>query len=219
MTEFCGWEKNITSVNSQMFYMSEALNYLECNQDVARYAWFIPRASGAIESYPYMQLMTKKTPYDLSELGKIFVNMSSLDKTVYYPEYQSIPAEHYSSLSMEPDVAAGNWSSPVHLRITTDVDGQLDVTDFNTNLWLEYLVEITTIKTPKIELRYTSLYDSKLEISVDGMLTATFQLPKTGAENSWKTFSNSLPMSFGKHTIRIKNTYGGTSLNWLKMTK
>jgi hypothetical protein len=219
LTEFCAWEKNITSVKAQMFFMSEALNYLESNPDVVRYAWFIPRASGAVESYPYMQLLTKTTPYDLSELGKVFVNMSSLDKTIYYPEKQKIPAEHYSSLSMETAVSQGNWSASVHLRPTTDVDGGLDVTDLNSDMWLEYLIETLNIKNPIIEIRYTSLYNSNIGISVDGIVTSTLTLSKTGAENAWTTISTSLPMSIGKHTIRIENTYGGTSLNWIKISE
>lgn len=219
MTEFCAWEKNITSVATQMNFMSEAVNYLECNPDVARYAWFIPRGSGAVESYPYMQLLTKTTPYDLSALGKVFANMSTLDKTVYYPETQQIPAEHYSSLSLEEAVAAGNWGTPVHLRLTTDVDGVLDVTDLNSDMWLEYLVQTTTIQNPKIELRYASLYNANISILVDGTAVATVTLPKTGADNVWATMSTALPMSIGKHTIRILNTYGGTSLNWIRITK
>ena len=219
LTEFCGWEKNISSISAQMFYMSEALNYLESNPDVARYAWFIPRSSGAVDSYPYMQLLTKTAPYELSSLGKVFVNMSTLDKSVYYHEFQAIPAENYSSLSMEPDVLVGNWSAPVHLRVTTDVDGELDVTDFNSDLWLEYLVDISTLKNTKIELRYTSLYNATCDVQVDGIVQTTVTLPKTGAENAWTTFCASLPMTLGKHTIRLKCTYGGTSLNWIKINK
>lgn len=219
MTEFCAWEKNITSVAAQMNFMSEAVNYLECNPDVVRYAWFIPRGSGAVESYPYMQLLTKTTPYDLSALGKVFVNMSTLDKTTYYPERQQIPAESYSSTNTEADIKAGNWNTPVHFRPTTDVDGVLDIIDFNSDMWLEYMVETTTIQSPKINLRYTSLYNATIEISVDGTVAATISLPKTGTDNAWQTATTSLPMSVGKHTIRIKNTYGGTSLNWVSVTK
>ncbi len=218
LTEFCGWEQNITSVNAQMNYMSEAVNYLECNGNVARYAWFIPRANGAVESYPYMQLLTKTSPYALSDLGKVFVNMSTLDKTVYYPENQQIPAEHYSSLSMQEAVTAGNWGASVHLRTTTDVDGVLDVTDLNSDMWLEYQVEIFTVKNPKIQIRYASLYNSTIEISVDGTVTSTVSFPKTGGDSVWETLTFDLPMSTGKHTVRIKNKYGGTNLNWLKIT-
>jgi len=219
LTEFCAWESSVKNVNNQMFYMSEALNYLECNPDVVRYAWFIPRGSGAVETYPYMQLLTKTVPYELSALGNVFLNMSTLDKTVYYPETQQIPAEHYSSLSMEESVKQGSWGVSVHLRPTTDVDGVLDVTDLNSDMWLEYLVETTTIKSPLIELRYASLYNANLEISVDGVVAATMSLTKTGADNVWAKISSSLPMSIGKHTIRIKNTYGGTALNWIRITK
>jgi hypothetical protein len=220
LTEFCGWEtSSIKNVASQMNYMSEAVNFLECNPDVARYAWFIPRGSGAVESYPYMQLLTKTTPYDLSPLGKVYAHMSTFDKTTYYPERQQIPAESYSSLHTEADAIAGNWNTPVHFRPTTDVDGMLDVTDFNSDMWLEYLVETTTITSPKINLRYASLYNATIEISIDGTLAGTVSLPKTGADNVWQTASVVVSMSLGKHTIRIKNTYGGTALNWISVTK
>lgn len=217
MTEFCGWEKNISSVNSQMNFMSEALNYLESNPDISRYAWFIPRANGAVESYPFMQLLTKTIPYELSAVGKVFVNMSTLDKSVYYPTMQQIPAEHYSSLNLEADVLANSWSGSIHLRPTTDVDGELDVTDFNADQWLEYLIDNGSVSNPKIEFRYTSPYDATLEILVDTQKTATVNLPNTGDDKSWATVSTSLPLNKGKHTIRIKNTYGGTTLNWLRI--
>ncbi len=219
MTEFCAWEKNITSVNAQMTYMSEAINYLECNADIARYAWFIPRASGSVDSYPFMQLLTKTTPYELSPLGKVFVNMSTQDKTVFYPEMQKIPAEHYSSLNLAEAVAKGIWEEQVHLRPTTDVDGDLDVTDFNSDLWLEYQVKISDGGSSKIALRYTSLYNADLQIMVDGTLTTSVSLPKTGSESSWTTLITNLPLSSGKHTLRIKNAYGGTTLNWLMIIK
>ncbi len=219
LTEFCAWDKSITSVANQMYYMSEAVNYLECNTDIARYAWFIPRGSGAVESYPFMQLVTKTSPYELSALGKVFVNMSTQDKTIFYPAMQKIPAEYYSSLNLAEAVAQGNWGEQVHLRPTTDIDGVLDVTDFNSDLWLEYQVEMKDNTASKIALRYTSLYNADLQILVDGTEATNVSLPKTGSDANWTTITANLPLSVGKHTIRIKNTYGGTSLNWLMITK
>lgn len=220
LTEFCGWEtSSIKDVSSQINYMSEAVNFLECNPDVARYAWFIPRSSGVLESYPYMQLLTKTMPYDLSPLGKVYANMSTFDKVTYYPERQQIPAESYSSTNTEAEVIAGNWSTPVHFRPTTDVDGVLDVIEFNTDMWLEYLVETTKITTHRINLRYASLYNATIEIYIDGTHATIISLPKTGADNVWQTATATVPMNPGKHTLRIKNSSGGTALNWISITK
>lgn len=218
LTEFCAWEKNITNVTGQINYMSEAVNYLECNPDVARYAWFIPRGNGAVESYPFMQLLTKTAPYELSAAGKVYTYQSTLDKTTYYAEYQPIPAESYSGIHSEAEIAAGNWSTPVHFRATTDLDGNIDVCDFNSDMWLEYLIETTTLTNPKLALRYTSPYNAELQISVDGTLAANVTLPSTGGDKAWSTFKVTVPMKPGKHTLRIKNSYGGTALNWIKIT-
>lgn len=220
LTEFCGWESNsIKNATSQMFYMSEAVNYLESDTDVVRYAWFIPRSSSGLNSFPFMQLLTDTTPYELSGLGQVFVNMSSLDKSTYYSLNQRIQAENYSSLTLEAAVKAGNWSSCVHLRPTTDVDGCLDLTDFNSDMWLEYQIDAGNNTVSKLEVRYTSLYNASLTVLVDGIETATFSLPKTGADNLWTTASVPVQIHSGKHTIRLLNTYGGTILNWIRITK
>src|SRR5690554_7920222 len=92
MTEFCAWEPYVSSITQQMNYMCDVLNYMECDPDVYRYAWFIPRWSGPVDSYPYMQLLTKTKPYELSDLGKVYVNFSTFDKETYYIQGQKIPA-------------------------------------------------------------------------------------------------------------------------------
>ncbi|VBB48385.1 Glycoside hydrolase family 16 domain protein [uncultured Paludibacter sp.] len=219
MTEFCAWEKNVTSVKVQMNYMSDAVNFLECNKDVARYAWFIPRSSGALESYPYMQLLTKTQPYDLSDLGKVYINMSTLDKNIYYAENQVIQAEHYTSLNMEEAVNNGGFENSIHLRPTTDADGVLDVCDFYINLWLEYQIEVTKTQQYNLALRYASQFDTKCEISIDGNVIQTVDIPNTDSESNWQTSYTKLNINKGKHTLKLKITDGGIALNWLKISK
>ncbi|NDV80021.1 glycosyl hydrolase [Dysgonomonas sp. 511] len=51
MTEFCAWESYINNVSKQMAYMCDVLNYMECDPDIYRYAWFIPRTNGSVNSY------------------------------------------------------------------------------------------------------------------------------------------------------------------------
>jgi len=55
VTEFAGWEENgnIESIDDQINYMISAVDYLESESDVFRYAWFIGRNNG-INNYPYI---------------------------------------------------------------------------------------------------------------------------------------------------------------------
>lgn len=217
LTEFCAWENNIKSITDQMRFMSDAINYLEADDDVVKYAWFIPRASGSLESYPYMQLLTKSTPYQLSALGKVFANMSTQDKSVFYPEGQQIPAEHYSSLNMAETVKTGTYSNSVRLRPTTDETGELEVCDFYTGFWLEYQVDIRSKGNQQIEFRYASTLDATIELLVDKTDAFTFDLTQTGSENTWVTTSKAIDLSKGKHTLRIKMNKGGLVLNWIRI--
>jgi len=219
LTEFCAWESSIKNAGDQIRYMSDALNYLECDENVVRYAWFIPRANGSVESYPYMQLLSKTTPYELTALGKVFVNMSTQDKTIFYPEYQQIPAEHYSSLNMAETVKTGTFSNSVRLRPTTDESGDLEVFDFFTSYWLEYQINITNKHEHTIDFRYASTFDTTIEITVDGEGANTFNMSATGAENTWNTVSTPINLSMGKHTLRLKINKGGIILNWIRINK
>lgn len=222
LTEFCAWEPHINSVNAQMRYMSDALNYLECKEEVVRYAWFIPRASGSVESYPYMQLLTKTTPYELSELGKVFVNMSTQDKTIFYPEFQKIPAEHYSSLNMAESVKNGTYANSVRLRPTTDISessDDLEVFDFYLGYWLEYQVEMTRNRDYILTLRYASAFETSCTLFIDGQQVASFDLLNTTSESNWATFSVPVDIEKGKHTIRLQVYKGALVLNWLMFDK
>jgi len=219
LTEFCAWETTIKSATDQMKYMSDAINYLECEPAVYRYAWFIPRAGGSVDSYPYMQLLTKTSPYDLTPLGKVFANLSTQDKSIYYPEYQKIPAEHYSSLNMAETVKNGTFSNSVHLRPTTDESGDLEVFDFYSGYWLEYQVNITSTSSHSIQFRYASASDATVDVSVDGTVATSVSVPSTTAETVWTTASYPLNITTGKHTVRLSVTSGGVVLNWLSIVK
>lgn len=219
LTEFCAWERNVTSVQAQMKFMSDALNYLESDPKVEKYAWFIPRSSGPVDSYPYMQLLTKTIPYELSELGEVFVKMSTLDKKTYYPVNQRIEAEHYSSLDMEEAVKKGEYKNSIHLRPTTDVDGGLEVHDFYINQWIEYQIDIPKEKKYILNIRYSSQFDAVCELSLNGSTHATVSLDNTGSDTTWSNNLTAITFPKGKHTMRIKITDGGLTLNWLKIQK
>lgn len=219
LTEFCAWESSIQSATDQMKYMSDALNYLEADTCVVRYAWFIPRANGSVDSYPYMQLLTKTTPYMLTPLGNVYTNMSTQDKSIYYPEQQEIPAEHYSSLNTVDGLPDGNFTYSVRVRPTTDVDGGLEIFDFLPEYWVEYQIETTGDAGKKLNFRYAAVDDSAIEIYVDGQISATCNFSGTDAEDNWQNISTPVYISAGKHTLKLKLKTGRLVLNWLSVTK
>ena len=172
-----------------MKYMSDAVNFLESDSCIARYAWFIPRTSGSVDSYPYMQLLTKTTPYKLSPLGLVYVNMSRQDKSVYYTQTQEIPAEHYSSLNTVNGVKSGSYTYSIKVRPTTDVNGILEIYELLPGYWLEYQIETSGKSSKMINFRYATTDNSIIEIYVDGKISATCNFEKTGAENIWNNKS------------------------------
>lgn len=83
VTEFCGWEHSIGSAEAQLKYMCDVINGFEQNKLIERYAWFIPRADKIkTDEYPYMQLLTKTSPIELTTLGKVFNALSPMNKDV-----------------------------------------------------------------------------------------------------------------------------------------
>lgn len=216
MTEFCAWEQSISNANQQIKYMTDVVNYMESQPDVLRYAWFIPRTGGAVDSYPYMQLLTKSQPYELSDAGKVYINLSTFDKSVYYLKGDAFSAAHYVNLNSSASATETNWVSSVHVRSTTDKSGVVEVFDFFKDLWMEYQIEVSSVGDYSFDLRYASYRDASIELTVDGASAKTIELPNTGEDNIWKTKSNQISLSKGKHTIRIKMLNGATCLNWLR---
>lgn len=216
MTEFCAWEPNISNVNQQMRYMTDVINYMEASPDVFRYAWFIPRWSGAVDSYPFMQLLTRTTPFALTPLGEVFVNMSTFDKTIYYPARVAFSAAHYIALNSSASASQDGWQASAYVRPTTDESGVLEVYQFLPDQWIEYQIDVTKAETYKFDLRRASLRDLSLEISINGSVIKTWDLPNTEAEDNWQTSTTDLTLPQGKNILRLKVLGGNTNLNWLR---
>jgi hypothetical protein len=212
MTEFCAWEK-IASLEQQMVYMSEAVTYMELDPDVERYAWFIPKGREEVTVKPFNKLLTKANPPELTDLGKIFVNMGTCDKSVFVPAGQQIEAEHFTDCNVSLSVNAEGFSRPVHYRPSTD-GGGLDICDFTKDKWVEYQVETAADKAYTLSLRNTVTETAALNIAVDGVPSQTVTLNQTGG---WTTGAFPLQLSAGRHTIRLEVTAGDCALNWLKL--
>jgi len=219
LTEFCAWDGlNSSSFKAlgQQQYLSDAVNYLEGDSSVYRYAWFIPRASGSADNFPYNFLLQNNGSAELTTLGKIFVQMSSLDKSIYYVEQQTIEAEHYSSICIA-EAADGTWVNGPKLRVTTDAPNEsLELYNFLPGQWVEYQIQADRTKNFLLELRYACFVDSELEILIDGESETAFTMTNTGKDYIWSNADIPIGLIEGKHTLRIGLTKGTFCLNWLK---
>jgi hypothetical protein len=224
MTELCAWDGvNATNFKpeGQMKYMVDIINYMESDPAVFRYAWFIPRGDKKVEDFPYMYLLTKSANVELTALGKVFVQMSSQDKSVYYVEEQTIEAEHYASICTSESVGKNNtWVDAPSLRPTSDgADETLELYNFFSNQWVEYQVAIDRKAPLDLQLRYACFIDSELEISIDGITETTLTLPNTKEEFIWNTLTEKIHPAPGKHTVRLQVKKGAICLNWLRIGK
>ena len=214
MTEFCCWDKPAPgSVEAQIDYMNEAVVMLEAEPKVERYAWFIPRGSGAVDSYPYMQLLSKDDIGALSPQGEVFAALSSLNKNTWIPSSAPILPNTYCDCSAAEAVRKGSFASAPHLRPTTDNAGVLMMTGFSQDQWIDYQIDVVAdVKT--LVLRYQGLVGAKLTILVDGEEKAQVQLPWN--EGKWDEQEVALSISKDKHTIRFVSG-GNITFNWFKL--
>lgn len=214
MTEFCAWEPSISSVRMQMNFMSEAVCYMELDPDIERYAWFIPKGADPVDAYPFMYLIDKIYPFQLTDCGKVYVNMTAMDKKAHALAGQTIQAEHFTDCNLSASINKKEFSVPVHFRPTTDTEGNLDIHSFTDDKWVEYQIELTEKRNYSFQLRYNSVLDTEMTVYIDGNVMDFITLPENDA---WETFTTSSELSEGKHSIRLLVTEGNTCLNWLKI--
>lgn len=216
LTEFCAWEDYV-SAEVQKRFLSDAVNYLESDPDIFRYAWFIPRGSGSENDFPYMFLLKNKNKAELTELGIIFTQISSQDKSIYYVEQQQIEAEHYSDICISESVGRSGWAKGPLLRQTSDAPSEtLELYNFISGQWVEYQIEPNRSKSFCLEIRYASTIDTDLEISVDGLVLENIKLENTSEYYIWKTARIPLNLIAGKQTLRLTINNGKVCINWLR---
>ena len=209
LTEFCAWDPAPGSVNTQMDYMCAVLNYLESHATVERYAWFMPRMSGKVESVPYNQLLTHDYPPALTELGKMFCYLSPMDSTVWLRVNRPIYASEYMRVE--------NYS--MSLRPTNDQemvnaigrDG-LMITNFAAGQKLSYQLYFPK-DVQQISLRYCGYSNSICELLIDGESQNFIDMPRNGSSDEWATATLAQPISAGKHTITLSLFSGSCSLS------
>ena len=203
LTEFCAWEEYaIHSEEDQMTYMCNVLNYLEQDDKVERYAWFIPRYK---PGFPYMPLLTYYAPYELTSAGRVYSGFSSFDRSVWFSADKQITASNYVSVS--------DYS--VQVRPTSD--GQdLMLARLEKEQYADYQVYVKE-DAQKLVLRYATLGDADVAIWVDEEPIAITRVEATGAMEKWTTKEIPMAVKAGYHVFRIEMQEGVININWFKL--
>lgn len=203
ITEFCAWEDYaIHSVEDQLKYMCEVLNYIEQEKNIERYAWFIPRAKAG---YPYMQLLTGEKPITLTDAGKTYCGFSSFDKKAWLNGIQGFAATNYIGLS----------SNTIQVRPST-CSNHLMLSRISDNMSVDYQIYLSKDVT-SLEIQYASLSQTALLIYIDDVLQTLSELPASGdSMQDWTSAKIALPVSKGKHQLRIKISEGVISIDNFK---
>jgi len=200
LTEFANWENNPT-LQDQKNFLVGAVDYLENDEDVFRYAWFTGRHTGA----PYIGLLG--TSGKLTELGQIYVNMPLHDPDHYEVLPATLEAENYNSMS------------GILLELTTDVSGFANVGYIDASDWLEYGIDVPEDGDYQLAIRTAGTQHTSIRISLDGAIAKTISIPSTGGWQTWTTVKDVLALTTGQHKLRIQANAGGFNLNWFELKK
>lgn len=217
LTEFANGEAG--SLAAQQEFLSQAVTYLEADPGVERYAWFMDN-TGSNDKAPHYPLVTlpsvNVTEPQLSDLGRLYIGMSSYDKSLWYPVDENIPAEHYNSQIEEESAGGEEWGSFVPTRITSDIYGDLELYSMKGGVWVEYNINVPATRKYRIDLRYCSKQESVVKIDCPGVTSAIATLPST--DGSWVTSGYVMVLPKGKTSVRLNVATGDFSLNWLRFT-
>jgi hypothetical protein len=219
LTEFCYDMNGRISDNpaDHIDFMSEILTYLEADPLVGKYAWFMDTGMGTEGgNCALLDWVGRPSPV-LTPLGVLYNSASSLDKTTYYAPSENIPAEHYSDSSATAIASGEGWSPTVVPRLTSDTAGTLDI-DFGSKCWVEYMVDVPSDGTYRLEVRYAAPRELSLSLTTEWIEDQTAVYAATGSQTTWATAGVPVAMLSGKQTIRLGYVKGVASINWLRLT-
>jgi hypothetical protein len=189
--------------------MCSVLNYLEQEPLVERYAWFIPRASGKVDSAPYMQLLTHDSPAALTDLGKMYCYFSPMDSTCYLTANRPIYAGEYTRVKNYAMMLRPTNDAELKDRIGRD---GLMITNFAEGQELTYQLALAD-DVQQITLRYCGYTNAICEVLVDGVSQNYVNMPRNGSSTEWTETGVSLPIRKGNHRVTLSLVSGSCLLS------
>lgn len=211
LTEFCSWEGDkdgyTSSVNSQIDQMTQKVQKLEQSDLVAGYAWFMANTSQAPSVYPYNSIFQSNTPNsELSDLGKVYVYMSTFDTDRWYDAGETVLAKDYVDASMD------NQQAKVRPNTEEGSDIPLQV-EWQSSAWTAYQITLPADGTYTLKLHMKSTADNAFRIYENALGGSNRRLNTTLASTggAWKDVTTELTLSAGQHTLLLYNM-GTTSI-------
>lgn len=206
LTEFAGWESNgvINNVNDQTGFMVSAVDMLESDIIIYRYAWFIGRTSGGAGAYPYIDLLGANGV--LTPLGQTYVNMPVHDTTTVLPVPGKIEAEKYSR------------QSGTMIELTSDFSGFADVGYIDPGDWLEYKIHVGYTGNFSMVFRIASVKACNFDVLLDGNFLFNETVDNTGGYQNWSSFVRNTYLEEGDHTLKIRAGTNGFNLNYIEIS-
>ncbi|MDB5257464.1 MAG: phosphoribosylformylglycinamidine synthase [Chitinophagaceae bacterium] len=211
------------SAVDQASLMVDVIDYMEKDPNIFRYSWFLLRSSPSTTSTDIFS----QTTGSLTNLGNIYLHMSSYDENYFHSVNATIEAEHYISKSVtycDWNGSVCTWPYSIMLEPTTDVSGKLDAYHFaspvaNTNDTLYYNVDIPTTQTYTIDFRVNSTAASTIAVRTfpgNVLLGTTASLNTAGG---WQTKTLAgVNLSAGQQKIYLTASNGTPlKLNWLRI--
>lgn len=190
LTEFnCNNGSSNATAEDHINFITSEVEYLEKDPMIFRYAWFMTY------SRAYQVNLLDVGEGILTDLGKVYTQMSSFDSTYYHPCHIVIPAAQYQN------------AANIKLRPSTHNTDMLMLRDLSTGAWAEYLVDIPQTDTYDIILQLCCKSNTKIEIYQDDELKATLQPDATtGSEfDTWGERMVSVLLTKGQHRLKIRS--------------
>lgn len=200
VTEWASWDEGgPANVGEQMNYLASTVRWLEANEKVHRYSWFIGRTSGGASAHPYIDILAGDGV--LTPLGGLYTAIPSSDYRYAVP----------GKFEME---GAHTQSGFTH-RATTDASGYVDLISAN-NSWAEFKIHVNESKTYQLKFRVISESASrKIDVLVDNNPLATVNLNQAG---NWQTYTISVDLTAGDHSLRVEADLANIIINWIEIS-
>ncbi|MBP3773084.1 MAG: hypothetical protein J6I53_10415 [Treponema sp.] len=216
LTEFCAWDsdQNQTphkSPEGQISSMTQKVEALESDENVAGYAWFMSHAE--VDKVPFNSVFLKKGGNGaMTYLGTIYVNQSALDKSRWYATGEQIPAYCYVSSSNynttvgEKAEDGVRFNTPLGISVNTDKKSAetipLELGDFTSRRFADYQVRVDASKDYKLTLRYQADKEQQLFVSSDGKEIFHGVLKPS---KKWREATFTVPLEKGEQIIQLKS--------------
>lgn len=208
VTEFCYWpnESGAVAVESQIGFMTQALEWLEKTDWIYRYAWF-KATEETSANYNLIKPGRSEDPRELSEQGLVYVYMSDFDPEVYHEVNTTVAAKEYISQNL------------ILLGASSDVESEcpIEVSQFNAGALIDYQFNVPANGDYTLQLKVSGIGEPSrfnpnigvVAVDAEGkdgkVLCANKQFTLSNDNAKYQIVSFPMNLTAGKQTIRIKD--------------